>query len=679
MRERSLVAICFAVLVSGCSLSAQDEDAATCRPGEELSGDACVSAALAGAWLEPLSSADLLEEDGKAFTRSRLLVGLKDDTTSLTVAEALLGPFGGVIDGGVPGLGFYRVRFAEAESLTALDAKAAAVAALPEVDFAIRNEAFEGTGTLTSERPKDSDDEKITGQALAYACAAPDPKFTALGAGGLWAYESIGVYAAWDAIYKANPPLSRVVVGVVDGPVEPKIFGSLPLVGYSDFQWIASGGQDTTIDSHGTLVAAPIGAPNDENGMNGILSGLACISYDLSPQGVQGKWLTGTKNSTVASIDSIIVGMARAIVHGARVVNLSLGLPFYLDAQADHRRIATKIFSKVMDKAPGVLFVTGAGNDGKDASMFVPAAASTTTPNLLTVGAVDSSNAPSVWAAHSTNTGAAVLLAAPGTNVLTTDPNGSLSLCEGTSLAAPLVSGVAGLLFALDSKLTGAQARQVLLRTADAIAAPSVSGLRLNAAKAVADVIATIPPDRLGKGTCRPPDPEPPPGAKEPACPIGDDYCYYCSGPSAGPVDFAVPGAKVDYPRAYIEIGWASVSGLSNFEISIRDLGSGAFLETGATNIKTATPGTGNTNVVSLETTRNVVTLVLGMSSQDSAHGAGSFGVDGVADEKIKTVTFVMTFSGEIAEISVDATSWSGAKATAKFTGVYQLSDSCPL
>ncbi|MBM4394601.1 MAG: S8 family serine peptidase [Deltaproteobacteria bacterium] len=672
-------AVALAVLCS-CSSPGGDDGATSCGPDERAVGSACVPTAFDSAWMDPVPEADLVDEGGRTFLKGRLLVGLWDASTTREAATAAFAAEGGTVDGGFPAIGFYRVRFAAAATMADLDAKAATLRALPEVEFVLRDELLPMEAADPKERPKDSDDEKIGDQVLAWKCTDDKPVWAPAGPNATWAYRDTGVYAAWDAIYRENPVLSPVVVGVVDSPVETKVFGSLPLVGYSDLEWILSEGQEVSTDPHGTLVAAVIGAPNDGDGMNGILSGLGCIRYDLSPQGVIGKWSRATGTPGRSGIEAVLIGMAKAVRSGARVVNLSLGAGNYDDAQAEQHRIVTSLYAKVFAKAPDVLFVAAAGNDMKDASRLAPASAAATAGNVISVGAIGPDGKASVWRKGGSNTGPGVNIAAPGTDVLTTDPNGGLSLCEGTSLAAPVVSGVAGLLFAIDKDLTGAKARQILVKAATPGGDPSVSGLRLNAAKAVTDLMATLPKDRLGKGTCRPPDEEPPPQTgRETKCPIGDEYCTWCSGPSAGPVDLVVPGADPDYPKARLEMGWKSATQLSNFEVSIRDPATGAFLETGATNVAIEAPVLGfNTNVKSASVTRKAVSVTLSRITEDSAFVAGSFGVQGTPTLPIKTVTVDIAFAEETADVEVTAVDWTGKQATARFTAVYQLGSYCP-
>jgi hypothetical protein len=65
--------------------------------------------------------------------------------------------------------------------------------------------------------------------------------------------------------------------------------------------------------------------------------------------------------------------------------------------------------------------------------------------------------------------------------------DGAYQINSGTSLSAPFVTGVAGLLKAIKPTLTPAEIKQILIRTADPIQTDQPIGGRLNAYRAVCD------------------------------------------------------------------------------------------------------------------------------------------------------------------------------------------------
>lgn len=213
---------------------------------------------------------------------------------------------------------------------------------------------------------------------------------------------------AWDLTTGS----SSVVVAVVDTGVDagqPDLAGRV-LPGY-DF---VNGDADPNDDQgHGTAVAGVIGAAGD----NGFGVAGYCWSCRILPVKVLGADGSGF-NSWVAA------GILWAVDHGAKVVNASLGsLSDDLTLTAAAQYAAQH----------GALVVAAAGNDGS-AQLRYPAAL----PGVLSVGATDPTDMPYSFS----NSGAAV--AAPGENV-TTGSHGGYVVFLGTSSAAPVVSGIAGL------------------------------------------------------------------------------------------------------------------------------------------------------------------------------------------------------------------------------------------
>jgi len=121
------------------------------------------------------------------------------------------------------------------------------------------------------------------------------------------------------------------------------------------------------------------------------------------------------------------------------------------------------------------VIVAGAGNDGVE-TPFYPAAY----PTVLAVAATDENNGRAPFS----NFGSWVDLAAPGANIVTTFAGGNWGATSGTSLAAPLVAGVAGLVKTLHPDWTPVQVRNHLRQTANAAAGSSALRL-VDAAAAV--------------------------------------------------------------------------------------------------------------------------------------------------------------------------------------------------
>jgi subtilisin family serine protease len=119
-------------------------------------------------------------------------------------------------------------------------------------------------------------------------------------------------------------------------------------------------------------------------------------------------------------------------------------------------------------------------------------------PGMIGVAATDSADQQAFFS----NSGAHVDLAAPGMQILSTMLGSQYASMDGTSMAAPHVAGVAGLVWSARPALTASQVCGALLRTAVDLGTPGRDDIygygRLNAEAAVRSVV--------------PPPPGPPPG-----------------------------------------------------------------------------------------------------------------------------------------------------------------------
>ncbi len=114
--------------------------------------------------------------------------------------------------------------------------------------------------------------------------------------------------------------------------------------------------------------------------------------------------------------------------------------------------------------APDILFVAGAGNEDEDVDFVRSFPAGINLPNLLTVGAVDVALQPAGFTSY----GKSIDLYANGFEVPSKTPGGMAINISGTSLAAPQVTNLAAKLLAVNPRLTVAQVRQIIERTATA-------------------------------------------------------------------------------------------------------------------------------------------------------------------------------------------------------------------
>ena len=179
-------------------------------------------------------------------------------------------------------------------------------------------------------------------------------------------------------------------------------------------------------NGHGTHVAGIIGATGDNNlGVAGVMWKVSMMAIKVLNADGEGSW------------GDFADGVQFAVNNGARVMNASLGGSDFEQSVFDAVSAAN---------SAGVLLVAAAGNEGSNNDLTPVYPASFDLPNIISVAATDQNDDLVAFSNFGPNS---VDIAAPGVYIISTVPNGgydTLEFLSGTSMAAPHVSGVAGLL-----------------------------------------------------------------------------------------------------------------------------------------------------------------------------------------------------------------------------------------
>ncbi|MBI5380604.1 MAG: S8 family serine peptidase [Opitutae bacterium] len=162
---------------------------------------------------------------------------------------------------------------------------------------------------------------------------------------------------------------------------------------------------------------------------------------------------------------------------GVRVVNMSWGgalkdVEEALEANGaggtaeERKKLAREIFDigragllAAFKSAPGILFVTAAGNSDNNVKFDEVIPSSFQLPNMITVGAVDQAGEETSFSSF----GPMVNVHANGFEVESFVPGGTRLKFSGTSMASPQVANLAAKLIALDPALTPEAARELIL------------------------------------------------------------------------------------------------------------------------------------------------------------------------------------------------------------------------
>jgi subtilisin family serine protease len=221
---------------------------------------------------------------------------------------------------------------------------------------------------------------------------------------------------------------------------------------------------------HGTHVAGIIGAVrNAANAVQGIAPNVALMAVRTVPDGDE-------RDLDVAR------SIRYAVDNGALVINMSFGKSF-----SPHKASVDSAVRYAESK--GVLLVHAAGNDGENNDIVpsFPTAVYTdgkTASNWLEIGASSWKGTSALATSFSNYGKARVDLFAPGEDILSTAPGGGTKRESGTSMAAPVVSGVAALLLSYFPSLSPLQVKEILLQSVRAfptaqVAKPGDDGQRV--------------------------------------------------------------------------------------------------------------------------------------------------------------------------------------------------------
>jgi len=129
----------------------------------------------------------------------------------------------------------------------------------------------------------------------------------------------------------------------------------------------------------------------------------------------------------------------------------------------EYFEIQKTALTKAFASAPGMLFITAAGNSNEDASFAEDIPAGISLPNLMAVGAVDRAGDEASFTSY----GPTVAVHANVYQVESTIPSGDRIAESGTSMASPQVANLAAKILAVNPRLTPREVIELIRNTAD--------------------------------------------------------------------------------------------------------------------------------------------------------------------------------------------------------------------
>jgi subtilisin family serine protease len=288
---------------------------------------------------------------------------------------------------------------------------------------------------------------------------------TSLDLNNQWHHDAIQSAESWD--YQVGS--GNVVVAVCDSGIQAN---------HEDLQgrvlpgWnlVGNNSEATTSTNHGTHVAGLIGATLNEVGVAGVAPNIKLLPLRISD--------TNGSTNMKRITDCIMLAADR----GAKVVNVS-----FTGVESAAVAAAGKYAHQ-----KGTLVVYSAGNHGKLRSET----SYPKSPFVVAVGGTNKTDKRWTWRkflrSGGSNYGAFVDISAPGLDLTSTavynvtNPQAvKYRTGSGTSYSAPIVSGVAALIYSVNPRFTPQDVENILLESADKIGVSGLGAGRVNALKAV--------------------------------------------------------------------------------------------------------------------------------------------------------------------------------------------------
>ncbi|MBC7711720.1 MAG: S8 family serine peptidase [Rhizobacter sp.] len=296
--------------------------------------------------------------------------------------------------------------------------------------------------------------------------------------------EDINVAKAWD-ITKGATGDNTVRIAVIDTGVDynhPDLKGQMDVNlaelngkpgvdddgdGFIDdiygYDFANKDGDPADGHGHGTHCAGVIGASHNSIGVAGVMANVKIVAIKFLSDAGSGE--------TIDAISAIDYGIKRKV----QVMSNSWG---------GGEKEQSLLDAITAAEQAGIVFVAAAGNESSNNDSTASYPANYDVSNVISVGAFTSQGAKSSFSNYGLKT---VHVTAPGSNILSTT-KGAYANMSGTSMAAPHVSGVVGLLLSQEPGLTPAQVRERLVRTSTQTAklkSASMSGGRVDAYRAL--------------------------------------------------------------------------------------------------------------------------------------------------------------------------------------------------
>lgn len=248
-----------------------------------------------------------------------------------------------------------------------------------------------------------------------------------------------------------------------------------------------------TARDHGTHVTGIIGALHNKKGATGINDRVSIMQSSVWYYKID-KLKNGQEIlSPMSSSFSHLYGLSYLAMSGCRVINMSFGSTYDPDKSSLEQFNNTvlymaKLYSDLFEKIEAVgkdfLIVKSSGNDSEDTNQELFSRALTESEigkkHTIIVGAIDpvvvddlpyegfADNSKKQYRIASySNFGSLVDVMAPGTSIYSTVSENEYKFLDGTSMAAPVVSGIASLIYRVNPYFTSEEVKKIILSSTE--------------------------------------------------------------------------------------------------------------------------------------------------------------------------------------------------------------------
>lgn len=391
---------------------------------------------------------EVVQNEGSLpYVRNQLLV-MADDSVSFKDIEAYTVGMNAEIVGYIKPINKYQIEFNSDVDYNYLKEKINEIKLNPLIENVSLNYAFEISESSVSN--------------------VAESGINDVDSGNDWNLKAINVFRAWDYYDKMTP----TKIGVIDRYFDENhndISYKKVWKAHSDIDDYVELGENEK--KHGTHVAGIMAAKfNNRNGNSGICPKNELYCHELKKKRFSGGFTLDTSYSEL-------------IESGVKVINVSFGniIEFNINSIAkgtmnkeyyDRWKNAVnglyESLNKYLNKGYDFVIVSAAGNYDFNTTSFswINCIDKTRVKNhIIVVSSIGNAGDSNYFASPGLCYGERIDVAAPGENILSTVPYNSYDIKSGTSMAAPHVSGIAGMMYSVNPDISGTEIKEIIKGT----------------------------------------------------------------------------------------------------------------------------------------------------------------------------------------------------------------------